>query len=89
MAIKFGPSATRHRISRERIAHVIRNCPMPLWPPEDGSDPDLVLFLGPDANGVPLEIVAIELANDDLYVIHAMRLRARYVVDYLRVMHSR
>jgi hypothetical protein len=77
--IYFAPSASRHGISRERIRHVVEHCGSPLYPPDD--DPahrDRVMFLGPDAHAVPLEIVAIETADGGLCVIHAMRLRGAY-----------
>lgn len=87
MAISISPSASRHGISEARIRHIIATCPCPLYPPPD--DPgaaDLVVFLGPDANGVPLEVVGIESADGGLVVIHAMRLRRQYAGDYERVM---
>ena len=88
MHIDFAPSAGRHGISQDRIRHVISHCRSPLYPPDDDQgDKDLVMFLGPDATGVPLEVVAIE-NEDGLYVIHAMRLRPRYADDYTRVMGS-
>lgn len=43
-------------------------------------------FLGPDEKGVPLEVMAIDLAEDDLLVIHAMKMRRKYLDDYRRVM---
>jgi hypothetical protein len=33
--------------------------------------------------------VAVDLANGDLLVIHAMRLRRKYAADYSRVMRCR
>jgi hypothetical protein len=47
---------------------------------------ELVLFLGPDANGVPLEVLAIELPAGELLVIHAMRMRRLYRQAYAEVM---
>jgi len=47
---------------------------------------DAALFLGPDRDGVPLEVLAIELAESDLVVVHAMRLRRRYLDEYRMVM---
>jgi hypothetical protein len=47
---------------------------------------DLVVFLGPDKRGVPLEVIAVELADGDLLVIHAMKLRRKYLDDYAKVM---
>ena len=61
---------------------------MPLYSGEVGEE-DLVIFLGPDQHGVPLEVVGVELAGDELLVIHAMRLRPRYADDFARVMKSR
>jgi hypothetical protein len=72
------------------VAHVVSACSCPLHPadPEAGSE-DLILFLGPDQRGTPLEVVAVELADGDLLVIHAMRMRAAYADDYERVMRCR
>jgi hypothetical protein len=87
--IDFAPSAARHRIDRNRVRYVIGHCRNPLYAPdEDRDDADLVLFLGPDPKGVPLEIVAIEAEDGGLVVIHAMRLRRRYREDYRRVMRG-
>jgi hypothetical protein len=87
LRIEFAPTATRHGISRDRIRYVIDHCRNPLYPPpDDRDDRDLVLLLGPDARGVPLEVVAIETQGDGLFVIHAMRLRSKYADDYMRVM---
>ena len=86
MATRFRPSAARHGISVERVRFAIAACPLPLFDPKPEHGPDLVLFLGPDANGVLLEIVAIELDGGDLVVIHAMRLRKAYLAAYAEVM---
>lgn len=85
MAIRFAASASRHGISHERSRHVVLHCTCPLYGCES-SDVDLVAYLGPDANGVPLEVFGVELDNDVVLVIHAMNLRARYREDYARVM---
>ena len=42
------------------------------------SDPRLV-FLGPDENGELLEVMAVETDTGGLLVIHAQRIRARYL----------
>jgi hypothetical protein len=39
---------------------------------------DRLLYLGDDADGVALEVMAVELATNELLVIHAMELRAKY-----------
>jgi hypothetical protein len=41
-----------------------------------------VLVLGDDQAEVPLEILAIEDADGDLVVIHAMKMRRRYQRQY-------
>lgn len=46
-----------------------------------GLDPRLV-YLGDDANGVPLEIMAVELVDGSPLVIHAMPLREQYREQY-------
>jgi hypothetical protein len=90
MSIEFWPSASRHGISHERARYVVETCVCPFYPPDpDPGDEDLVVFLGPDNGGVPLEVVAVELANGDLLVIHAMRLRDRYAAEYEKVMRCR
>jgi len=77
--LRFTRSAFRHGISHDRIAYVIEHCGHPLFDPAWVDVPDGVLFLGLDWNGVPLEIVAVERTDGELVVIHAMRLRRRYV----------
>jgi hypothetical protein len=42
------------------------------------TDPRLV-FLGPDDQGELLEVMAIQTDNDGLMVIHAQRIRPRYI----------
>ena len=41
-----------------------------------------LLFLGDDEDGVALEVMAVELQDGELYVIHAMELRDRYQLAY-------
>lgn len=41
-----------------------------------------LLYLGDDADGVALEVMAVELEDGSLLVIHAMRLRERYREQY-------
>ena len=38
---------------------------------------DRIVFLGPDPNGVMLEVMAIE-TNQGLLIIHAMKMRQKY-----------
>ena len=85
MPVRFAASAGRHGISVERVRYVVEHCPAPLYSREPDEE-DLVIFLGPDEQGVPLEVMAIELADGDLLVIHAMRLRPKYREAFARVM---
>lgn len=79
--IRFANSATRHRIARARSRYVVEHCGQAFSVPA-AVDPkwqaERLLFLGDDMNGVPLEVMATELEEDSLLVIHAMKLRPRY-----------
>lgn len=75
MALRFARSVARHGISRERVRQVVETCRSPLYS-DDDDRAGLVLYLGLDGLGVPLEIVGVEMADGDLLIIHAMRLRA-------------
>jgi hypothetical protein len=85
MAIRFSRSATRHSIAHQRARYVVEHCTCPLYS-AGPDDADLVVFLGPDRDGVPLEVIGLELADEDLLVIHAMKLRPTYRADYERVL---
>ena len=41
-----------------------------------------LVFLGDDEEGIALEVMAVELEDDALLVIHAMPLRDRYRKQY-------
>ncbi|MBA3807425.1 MAG: hypothetical protein H0X28_03380 [Solirubrobacterales bacterium] len=87
MSVRFARSATKHRISKESIRHVIAHCglsfeePPPTGPDEGVPDRRLVC-LGDDATGRPLEVIAVEGRKDELIVIHAMELRNKYRSQY-------
>jgi hypothetical protein len=84
--LKWARSATKHLISRARSRYVIEHCGLrfeqspPVGAP-GGADPRLV-YLGDDAQGVALEVMAIELEDGSLLFIHAMPLRDRYREQY-------
>jgi hypothetical protein len=87
--LKWARAATKHRISRERSRYVIEHCGLRFEeePPADapaGTSTRLV-FLGEDANGTALEVMAVELDDGSLLVIHAMPLRKRYQKQYEEV----
>jgi hypothetical protein len=84
--IKWARSATKHRVARVRSAFVIEHCGLVLRvPPPDGDGDERLLFLGDDEEGKALEVMAVELADGELYVIHAMELRERYRPEYEEV----
>jgi len=78
--IRWARSATKHRISKKRIRDALENClaileqdPPVIRPCGEGVR---LVFLGEDAAGVPLEVIAVETQQEALMVIHAMELRA-------------
>ena len=79
-------SATKHRISRKRIRHVIEHCEFAFDKPPPSARPRAVdtrlVFLGDDPDGVALEVIAVEPDNELLVVIHAMKMRPRYKTRY-------
>jgi hypothetical protein len=80
-------SATKHRISRERSRHVIDHASIYFeqeGPVEADRDPR-ILFIGDDMEGIPLEVMAVNLDDGTLYVIHSMPLRNRHLDQYKEV----
>ncbi len=87
--ISWARSATKHRISRARSERVVRRCGLrfahrshdgPL-----GFDEPRLLLLGDDEAGVPLEVIAVEVGEGELHVIHAMQVRNKHLGLYERV----
>lgn len=80
--IRFARSATRHRITKDSIRHVIASYRVRMEePPPAGGPASLsvrLLYLGVDANGRELEVMAISLESGEQLVIHAMPMRAKY-----------
>ena len=86
MQIYFTRAAGKHGISQSRIRYVIEHCGLvgrEAAPHGSavGSTYRLI-YLGDDAAGVALEVMAVELASGALLVIHAMPLRAKYRWQY-------
>jgi hypothetical protein len=78
--IRWAKSAAKHRISHERSGHVVKTTDTIIREPapEDSPlDDDRIVFLGPDQNGVLLEVMAIE-TDQGLLIIHAMKMRRKY-----------
>lgn len=84
----WAPSSDRHGISHERARHVLETAPVAFQvPDEDGEpDPNLLLFLGEDPNGVPLEIMVRLLDDDAVRVFHVMPMRAKYRALYEQIL---
>lgn len=88
MGVRFHASAFRHRVSRDLMLDVIATAtPVYNSAPEDPDEEDLALSLGLDRNGIPLEVVAIELDDGGLVVIQAMPMRRKYE-DLYRELHG-
>jgi hypothetical protein len=80
--VKWTRSATRHRISRERSGYVVlATTSVLLCEPRPGAD-DRLVYLGPDQDGVVLEVMAVAIETG-LLIIHAMPIRNRYKTYYL------
>jgi len=78
--IRWTRSATRHRINRERSAHVVRTAAAIFRQPapaDSTARDDRLIFLGPDQDGTLLEVMAVE-TDRGLLVIHAMAMREKY-----------
>jgi hypothetical protein len=79
--VQFARSATRHRITKNSIQHVIANYHLRFEePPPDGArarSPRTV-YLGDDQDGQALEIMAVQGNQGELLVIHAMKMREKY-----------
>lgn len=86
MNLRWTRAATKHRISRERSRYVIEYCGLRFEqdPPSDAPENASLrlIFLGDDDEGVALEVMAVELEDDTLLVIHAMPLRDHYRKQY-------
>lgn len=83
--IRFARSTTRHRISRDRIHHVIANYRARFEepPPEGlGRRSIRIVYLGEDPEGGAIEVMAVKGRQGELLVIHAMELRAKYRERY-------
>ena len=60
---------------------MVEHCPAPLYAPEEDED-NLIMFLGDDWRGIPLEVGAVERDDGDFLVIHAMRMRDQFAAAY-------
>jgi hypothetical protein len=84
--IRWARSARRHRVSRARIVHVIEHCGLVFVAEPPAGAPagvtERLVYLGDDAEGRPLEVMAVRLEEGGILVIHAMALRQKYRAEY-------
>jgi hypothetical protein len=80
--LRWARSATKHRVSRERSRHVIEHAKVCFRIPALDDGDDRLLYLGDDADGVALEVMAVELESGELFVIHSMPMREGYRGQY-------
>ena len=67
----------------DEAAHVVEHAGLRFrLPPPPGQEDDRLLYLGDDEEGVTLEVMAVELEDGALFVIHAMPLRKKYRAEY-------
>ncbi len=84
MTVEIADSARKHGVQDDQIRFVIEHCGLAFDQPapDDAPGDSRLVFLGDDAHGVPLEVVAVANEAGDLRVIHAMTLRAKYQREY-------
>jgi hypothetical protein len=84
--VRFARSATKHRVSKERIRYVIAHCGLAFEEQVPTTDADVLdarlVYLGDDPDGHAIEVIAVEGSKDELIVIHAMALRKKYTDQY-------
>jgi hypothetical protein len=64
--VRWARSATHHRISRRRSGYVVEHCRWRFRLPGVGGRDDRLLYLGDDADGVALEVMAVEVEMGEL-----------------------
>jgi hypothetical protein len=75
--VEIHRSARRHGIADEDIRHATAR-PLVVVDLEPDGDPPKLLAIGPDRAGNLLEVIVLDLADDRLLAVHAMRLRAAF-----------
>lgn len=85
-SVRFARSATKHRVSKESIRHVIAHCGLCFEEPAPSAGAEVLdsrlVCLGDDADGWAIEVIAVEGSKEELIVIHAMVLREKYRDQY-------
>jgi hypothetical protein len=75
VTVEILPSARKHGINDDDIRHAINNAIAVIT---TAHRPDFTMLIGPDASAHLLE-VGVLAADDNDYVIHAMRTRDKYL----------
>ena len=73
----------KHGVHPDDVTHAFAQL-MAVVDLDSESNPPKILMVGPDQAGNLIELIALVLADDELLVIHAMRLRPvfyRYLPD--------
>ncbi len=68
--IRFANSATRHGIARARSRYVVEHCGQAFSVPaavDARWQTERLLFLGDDMNGIPVEVLGIQLEQGSLW----------------------
>jgi hypothetical protein len=71
--MRIGEPARKYGVADEDIHHAVRNAMR--WV---AMADDLMMLIGPAADGAPLEIGVLDIDGDDPVVIHAMTLRRKF-----------
>lgn len=79
--VEFAQSARRHRIGRGRVLEVLADPVVVLNVPDARGRQGRIVFLGDDATGRALEVMAVATERG-LLVIHAMDLRRKWRRHY-------
>lgn len=80
--VEFAVSTRRHRVGRARVLQVLANPRARFVIADPAGRDDRIVFLGDDHTGRALEVMAVELEDGTLFVIHVMDLRAKYRAAY-------
>jgi hypothetical protein len=75
--VEIHPSARKHGVDDADITHAYAHCIVTVAL-EPGADPPKLLLIGGDRAGNLLELIALELEDDLVLVIHAMLLRPTF-----------
>jgi len=81
MKVEFAQSARKHKVGWTRVLAVIEDPTVVLELPAPPGGDERLVFLGEDASGRVLEVMAVRI-TDGLLVIHAMDIRPKWRAVY-------